>query len=573
MKLALAAVFAAAAACSFAGAADVNCDAFRKIKCGWKRYRGICVWSGTACTDFFCSALPRTKCNGNFHKGKCLWTGKTCEDFSCGILSRQKCGWRKYKSKCLYKDAECVERPPPTRRPTKSPTAFTCSSLNKLRCGWKKYRGECMWTGKACVDFSPTAFPTQRPTSAPTAFDCSNAATLSGCRRTLKYRKNCQWSSSEKTCKPRNFCVKTFKSNCLKIDGCKWTSDVKSVGKFCAQCAEGDDDADCYKWTSYRDSLAYPAAARHHPITFSDGSTFGYVMAGITGTFDMWKINHETKKWTSISSTAKNIPPPREYAYGVAIDKIAYMGFGIASNDERNGLRDWYSYDMDKNEFKKLADLPAQGAARWHPAIVAVEAKRFSSKEWFIVVSCGSSRTDGNLKDTWEYRVKTNTWTKRPDIPGPPRHHPFYFDAKTTSGKHFAYVGFGHAYREDGYVLRDLYRYDVISKKWNEMKLFPGEGRVAGTQFSFHYSSTKSRGYLLSGDGDNHGPMETGELWEYDPNGDSWKELAPHPGNSLWAPGSFVINCDVYLTSGYDRKAKKRLNTGYTFTLPECENN
>lgn len=474
----------------------------------------------------------------------------------------------------MYRDAECVNRPPPTRRPTKAPTVFSCTSLNKVRCGWRKYRNKCTWTGAECTERVPTSSPSRKPTSSPTTFACSNAATQNACRRTLQYRNNCQWSSIEKACKKRNFCVKTFKSNCLKIDGCKWEGGSKTVGSFCAQCTEDDLDSDCYKWTSYRDGLAYPGPARHHPITFSDGSNYGYVMAGIAGAFDMWKIDHTTKEWASISSTAKNIPPPREFSYGIAIGKTAYMGFGIGRNDKyaRGGLRDWWSYDMNKNEFTKLADLPVDGPARWHPAIVAVEAKRFAAKEWFIIVSCGSSFTDGNLKDTWEYRVKTNTWRKRPDIPGPARHHPFYFDAITSSGEHYAYVGFGHAAKSDGYVLRDLYRYDVISQKWKEMNLFPGEGRVAGTQFSFRYSSTKSRGYVLSGDGDNHGIMATGELWEYNPNDDSWKDLPPHPGNSIWAPGSFVVGCDVYLTSGLDRKTKKRLNTGFTFTLPECEN-
>lgn len=44
-----------------------------------------------------------------------------------------------------------------------------------------------------------------------------------------------------------------------------------------------------------------------------------------------------------------------------------------------------------------------------------------------------------------------------------------------------------------------------------------------------------------------------GELWEYLPEKDSWVQLPPHPGFSRWAPGSFVIGCDVFFTCGYDR--------------------
>lgn len=77
------------------------------------------------------------------------------------------------------------------------------------------------------------------------------------------------------------------------------------------------------------------------------------------------------------------------------------------------------------------------------------------------------------------------------------------------------------------------------------MSDFPGEARVAGTQFDHN-----GKGYVLSGDGDDHNFMETGEFWEYDPLSDSWVELTAHPGSSRWAPGSFVIDNYVYMIGG-----------------------
>ena len=60
-----------------------------------------------------------------------------------------------------------------------------------------------------------------------------------------------------------------------------------------------------------------------------------------------------------------------------------------------------------------------------HPAMVAVQADRGQGAEWLIYVGCGSGVTsDGsgiNLKDWWEYRVNTNAWTQRDDLPGPAR--------------------------------------------------------------------------------------------------------------------------------------------------------
>ncbi len=80
------------------------------------------------------------------------------------------------------------------------------------------------------------------------------------------------------------------------------------------------------------------------------------------------------------------------------------------------------------------------------------------------------------------------------------------------------------------------------------MNDFPGESRVAGTQFSHD-----GYGYILSGDGDDHDYLETGEFWQYNPADDSWSQLPSHPGLSRWAPGSFIIDGKVYLVQGQER--------------------
>jgi len=76
---------------------------------------------------------------------------------------------------------------------------------------------------------------------------------------------------------------------------------------------------------------------------------------------------------------------------------------------------------------------------------------------------------------------------------------------------------------------------------------FPSEARVAGTQFSYD-----GKGYILSGDGDDHEPLDFGEFWEYTPANDSWIQLPSHPGGAIWAPGSFIIGCDAYFLLGQD---------------------
>ena len=411
---------------------------------------------------------------------------------------------------------------------------------------------------------------------------------------------------------------------------------------------------DCAAVVSRRDGGAwaaglppYGAAPRHHPITFSNGAA-GYLFAGISGEFDMWRftpgpgasdvatdadtaacawacrtcaagggpggaaltvdgvcVDHcssggycgtgaayratgstdcrgcATKRrvntvsgaaasWSKLAVVGPK-PSWRTYSYGVAIGHTAFMGFGKGAGGT---LRDWWAFDTRTNTFAELAPLPDAGKARWHPAMVTVQADRGqgAGPEWFVYVGCGGSDA-GNLRDWWEYSVRRNTWTRRADLPGPARHHPYYWDATTSDGAHYAYVGFGHGAFSEGYIFRDVWRFDPVALAWARMRDAPFEGRVAGTQFShtYHPGGLKSsRGYVLSGDGDDHGPLQTGEFWEYNPDADSWLQLPPHPGRSRWAPGCFVVGCTLYLTSGYDRGSGALFNDIVAYPLSRC---
>jgi hypothetical protein len=165
-----------------------------------------------------------------------------------------------------------------------------------------------------------------------------------------------------------------------------------------------------------------------------------------------------------------------------------------------------------------------------------------------IYMGCGSN-DNGNLGDWWEYDIINDVWSQKTSIIGNDRHHPFYFGIGN-----YAYVGFGHGSspvagtNPTSYIYNDFYRYDPTNDNWIQLSNFPSEARVAGTQFSYN-----GKGYILSGDGDNHGPLDSGEFWEYNPSNDSWNQLTSHPGGAIWAPGNFVIGCDVYFLLGQNR--------------------
>ena len=263
---------------------------------------------------------------------------------------------------------------------------------------------------------------------------------------------------------------------------------------------------------------------RHHPITFSNDD-YGFVVCGSYSN-EVFKYDKANDSWLQLS----NFPAVgRGYSYGVTVSNKAYMGLGSTSNG--SFPNDWWEYDMDNDSWVQKANLPTDG--RNHPAMIAIGDK--------IYMGCGSNG-NGNLGDWWEYDINNDAWTQKTDLPAIERHHPFYFNINNA-----AYVGFGHS---NSGIHKDFFKYNPSNDTWTQLNDFPGEARVAGTQFSY-----SGKGYILSGDGDDHAPLDTGEFWEYESSDDSWTQLPSHPGGAIWAPGNFVIDCDVYFLLGQNWNA------------------
>ena len=280
----------------------------------------------------------------------------------------------------------------------------------------------------------------------------------------------------------------------------------------------------CQTWNQLSN---FSGDVRHHPITFGNDE-YGFVISG-SYLDDVYKYDKANDSWVQL----QDIPfSGRGYSYGVAVGNKAYIGFGSTSNGQYPV--DWWEYDMDNDVWNQKSNFPGDG--RQHPAMIVVNNK--------IYMGCGGNG-NGNLGDWWEYDVLTDIWIQKSDLIANERHHPFYFGIDD-----YAYVGFGHGSNPGptgSNIYNDFYKYDPTNDSWTQMANFSSEGRVAGTQFSYN-----GKGYILSGDGDDHLPLSSGEFWEYNPLNDSWNQLQSHPGGAIWAPGNFVIGCNVYFLLGQD---------------------
>lgn len=291
------------------------------------------------------------------------------------------------------------------------------------------------------------------------------------------------------------------------------------------------------QWTQVADI----PQGRHHPVTWGIDSV-GYMVTGTNPQNDptrsFYTYDPQNDNWSY-----QGLFPgtERSFAIGTVYKGKGYLGFGASKT---RYLKDLWEYDPTTDTWTQLASCPCAG--RRHPSFVATNDA--------IYMGLGDG-SQGNYDDWWKYDMNTDTWSSLPDLPGTGRHHPFQFVANGQ-----IYAGMGHAGQV---VLDDWYRLDTASDTWTKMNDFSGEARVAGTQFDHAH-----QGYVLSGDGDNHDFMATGEFWRYNDTTDSWTQLTAHPGVSRWAPGSFVINDEVYLVGGLNRQTQSLATSIYKYSLP-----
>jgi hypothetical protein len=254
---------------------------------------------------------------------------------------------------------------------------------------------------------------------------------------------------------------------------------------------------------------------RHHTVSFSINNK-GYSIAGTSPlgrSKNVQEYDPVNDSWTNLGDYPG---PARAQGIGQTWNGKGYFGFG----SENSGalLTDLWEFDPISNTFTQLPSCP--GVGRTHPALVILNGK--------IYTGMGSGNS-GNLSDWWEYDITTQIWTQKTSIPIG-RHHPYQF---ILNGN--IYVGSGHQ--------SSWYKYDPLNDTWTAVASL--DTRVAGTQFNYN-----GKGYALSGVTGGHTFYATGEFHEYDPISDSWNTLNPHPGNSLWAPGSFIIDSYVYVYTG-----------------------
>ena len=305
-------------------------------------------------------------------------------------------------------------------------------------------------------------------------------------------------------------------------------------------CGDDDNTGDETPSADWEEFSALPTSFRtHHSYAFGiDG--VGYIVGGqsLTGPRkDFFSYDPGQDAWTQLTDYPG---PHRGYGIGDVANGKAYFGFGYGINDDY--LNDLWVFDPATNSWQELAECPC--SPRIHPAFVHLNGK--------IYVGMGEDANNNDLNDWWEYDISSDSWTKKLSLPGSVRHHPYQFAIGD-----YVYAGMGHHLMD---IFNDWYRYDPATDTWETMASLPDQGRVAGSQFSH-----KGMGYIISGEGESHSSMPTGEFWRYDPAQNAWEQLPPHPGSSRWAPSTFIVNDVLYIINGEGSNAL--VGEGYKYQL------
>jgi N-acetylneuraminic acid mutarotase len=144
---------------------------------------------------------------------------------------------------------------------------------------------------------------------------------------------------------------------------------------------------------------------------------------------------------------------------------------------------------------------------------------------------------DEYINDFYVYDLSKGYWESKATFPGLSRERAVAF---SVGGK--GYIGLGYNRDEDKEELGDFWEYDPDTNTWTEVANFGGTARYNAVAFAIGDKAYVGTGY----DGDKY----NSDFWEYDVVNNSWKEIASFPGEKIEGGFSFVVNGKAYVAGG-----------------------
>ena len=151
------------------------------------------------------------------------------------------------------------------------------------------------------------------------------------------------------------------------------------------------------------------------------------------------------------------------------------------------------------------------GDSRWRGAVFTLYNR--------VYVTCGNRDFGGPVSETWEYNITSDRWvhSERVSFPGGGRRYPVAF----TIGN-FAYVGTG--LEANMLAHKDFYRLSAEYREWTTIATPPNDFEERHEAVAF---GIDGKGYIIGGLSANGGELM--DVWQYDPENDSWQQKGDFP--------------------------------------------
>ena len=175
----------------------------------------------------------------------------------------------------------------------------------------------------------------------------------------------------------------------------------------------------------------------------------------------------------------------------------------------------------------------------------------------FGYVGLGSYGTDTTVGDQysiefWQYNPYTDTWKQKSNFPGGGRFNMISFVIGSK-----AYIGLGYYYGD----YNDIWEYDPAIDTWTQKANFGGGRRSDASGFSIG-----GRGYVGMGYSDTAYYRYKNDIWEYDPNLDTWTQKSNLPSLSTAHSFLFSIAGQAYIGFGANQQLTTQLNDIWRYT-------
>lgn len=162
-------------------------------------------------------------------------------------------------------------------------------------------------------------------------------------------------------------------------------------------------------------------------------------------------------------------------------------------------------------------------------------------------IGTGVDTAEAVHNDWWQYDAVNDVWTQKANLPGSVRRNAVAF---AVNGKAYVCTGIDSAEASvpNSNILKDLWEYNPQANSWSAKADYPGGGG-GGVYFATAFS-LDNKGFVVCGK--IGADMYIREVWEYKPTTNTWMQRPDFPGGQRYQLCSFVVEDEAYVGLGAD---------------------